>query len=110
MVGLLEPTLRETRLGTAEVRQVFKTPKAGTIAGCIVTDGRVARSGDVQARLSRGGKEVWKGKLASLRRFKDDVSEVKVGTECGIALDRFNDIMVGDIIDFVTVERIAQTM
>jgi len=110
MVGLLEPTLRETKLGSAEVRQVFKTPKAGTIAGCIVTDGRVSRSGDVQARLMRGSAEMWKGRLASLRRFKDDVSEVKVGTECGIGLDRFNDVQVGDIIEFVTVERIAQTV
>ncbi len=110
MAGLLEPTLRETRIGSAEVRQVFKTPKAGTVAGCMVTDGRVSRSGDVQARLMRSGTEIWKGKLSSLRRFKDDVSEVKVGTECGIGLDRFNDIQVGDIIEFVTVERIAQTM
>jgi translation initiation factor IF-2 len=110
MVGLLEPTLRETKLGSAEVRQVFKTPKAGTIAGCIVSEGRVTRAGDVQARLMRGGTEMWKGRLSSLRRFKDDVSEVKVGTECGIGLDRFNDVQVGDIIEFVTVERIAQTM
>jgi translation initiation factor IF-2 len=110
MVGLLEPTLRETKLGSAEVRQVFKTPKAGTIAGCIVLDGRVTRAGDVQARLMRGGAELWKGRLSSLRRFKDDVSEVKMGTECGIGLDRFNDVQVGDIIEFVTVERIAQTM
>jgi translation initiation factor IF-2 len=110
MVGLLEPTLRETKIGTAEVRQIFRTPKAGTIAGCMVTDGRVTRSGDVQARLMRGKDEIWKGRLSSLRRFKDDVSEVKTGTECGIGLDRFNDIEVGDIIEFVTVERVAQTV
>jgi translation initiation factor IF-2 len=110
MVGLLEPTLRETKLGSAEVRQVFRTPKAGTIAGCMVLEGRVTRAGDVQARLMRAGTEIWKGRLSSLRRFKDDVSEVKVGTECGIGLDRFNDLQVGDIIEFVTVERIAQTM
>jgi translation initiation factor IF-2 len=110
MVGLLEPTLRETKLGSAEVRQVFRTPKAGTIAGCMVLEGRVTRAGDVQARLMRGGTEVWKGRLSSLRRFKDDVSEVKMGTECGIGLDRFNDLQVGDIIEVVTVERIAQTM
>jgi translation initiation factor IF-2 len=108
MSGLLEPTLKETRLGIAEVRQIFKSPKAGTIAGCIVSDGRIARSGDAQARLLRDGAVVWQGKLASLRRFKDDVSEVKVGTECGIALDRFNDIKVGDLIEAFTVERIAQ--
>jgi len=108
MSGLLEPTLKETRLGVAEVRQIFKTPKVGTIAGCIVSDGRMARSGDAQARLVRDGAVVWQGKLASLRRFKDDVSEVKSGLECGIALERFNDIKVGDVIEAFTVERIAQ--
>ena len=92
------------------MRQIFKTPKAGTVAGCLVTDGRITRSGDVQARLVRDGSMVWQGKLSSLRRFKDDVSEVKSGTECGISLDRFNDINVGDVIECVTVERIAQTM
>jgi translation initiation factor IF-2 len=108
MSGLLEPTLKETRLGIAEVRAIFKSPKAGTIAGCMVSDGRIARSGDAQARLIRDGATVWQGKIASLRRFKDDVSEVKVGTECGISLDRFNDIKVGDIIEAFSVERIAQ--
>ena len=108
MSGLLEPTFKETRLGVAEVRQIFKTPKVGTIAGCIVSDGRIARSGDAQARLVREGAVIWKGKLASLRRFKDDVSEVKSGMECGIALERFNDIKVGDLIEAFTVERVAQ--
>jgi translation initiation factor IF-2 len=110
MEGLLEPTLQETKVGTAEVRQIFRTPKAGTVAGCIVTDGRIVRTGDVQARLLRNGQEIWKGRLTSLRRFKDDVSEVRAGTECGIGLDRFNDIEVGDIIECVTVERVAQTI
>jgi translation initiation factor IF-2 len=110
MSGLLEPTLKETRTGVAEVRAIFKSPKAGTIAGCMVTDGRIVRSGDTQARLLRGKDVLWKGKIASLRRFKDDVSEVKLGTECGIALDRFNDIEVGDLIEVFSVERIAQTM
>jgi len=110
MVGLLEPTLKETRLGSAEVRQVFKTPKVGTIAGCFVLDGRITRSGDAQARLLRDNVVVWSGKLASLRRFKDDVSEVKAGFECGIALDRFNDVKVGDMIEIFAVERIAQTV
>jgi translation initiation factor IF-2 len=110
MVGLLEPTVKETRLGTAEVRQIFKTPKVGTIAGCLVLDGRIARSGEAQARLLRDNVVVWHGKLASLRRFKDDVSEVKAGLECGIALERFNDVKVGDVIEVFTVERIAQTV
>ena len=108
MSGLLEPTLKETRLGTAEVRQIFKTPKVGNIAGCIVSDGRIARGGDAQARLVRDGSVVWQGKLGSLRRFKDDVSEVKAGMECGITLERFNDVKVGDIIEVFAVERIAQ--
>jgi translation initiation factor IF-2 len=110
MAGLLEPTLKETRIGTAEVRQIFKTPKLGTIAGCLVTAGRVTRSGSTQARLVRDGESVWTGKLASLRRFKDDVSEVTLGTECGIGLDRFSDIKVGDLIEVFSVERIAQTV
>ncbi len=109
MTGLLEPTIREVRLGTAEIRQVFKAPKIGTIAGCMVLEGRITRSGESQARLIRDSVVVWKGKLASLRRFKDDVSEVKAGLECGIGLDRFNDVKVGDIIEVFTLERIAQT-
>jgi translation initiation factor IF-2 len=110
MSGLLEPTLRETRIGVAEVRQVFKAPKIGTIAGCIVASGKVARGSDTQARLLRDNVVVWTGKIAGLRRFKDDVSEVTSGTECGIALDRFNDVKVGDLIEVFTIERIAQTV
>jgi translation initiation factor IF-2 len=110
MTGLLAPTLKETRMGVAEVRQIFSAAKAGTIAGSIVTEGRIARSGDATARLIRGGAVIWTGKISSLRRFKDDVSEVKLGTECGISLDRFNDIHVGDLIEVITVERIAQTV
>jgi translation initiation factor IF-2 len=110
MAGLLEPTLKETRIGTAQVRQIFKTPKVGTVAGCIVADGRITRSGDATARLLRDNVVVWTGKLASLRRFKDDVSEVKSGLECGIALERFNDVKVGDVIEIFSVERIAQTV
>src|SRR6188472_1970836 len=79
MTGLLEPTLREVRLGSAEVRETFKVPKFGTIAGCMVTEGRIARSGDTQARLLRDNVVIYEGKIASLRRFKDDVSEVKAG-------------------------------
>jgi translation initiation factor IF-2 len=110
MAGLLEPTLKETRVGSAEIRQIFKAPKIGTIAGCMVLDGRITRSGEAQARLLRDNVVVWRGKLASLRRFKDDVSEVKSGLECGIGLERFNDIKVGDVIEIFTVEKIAQTV
>ena len=95
------------RLGAAQVRETFKTPKFGTIAGCMVTEGRITRSGDTKARLLRDGAVVHEGKIGSLRRFKDDASEVKSGFECGISLDRFNDIKVGDIIEVFAMERVA---
>jgi translation initiation factor IF-2 len=107
MAGLLEPTFKEVRIGSAAVRDIFKVPKFGTIAGCMVTDGRIARSGDTQARLLRDNVVVFEGKIGSLRRFKDDVSEVKAGFECGIGFDRFNDIKVGDVIEAFVVERVA---
>jgi translation initiation factor IF-2 len=110
MAGLLEPTLKETRIGIAEVRQTFKVPKFGTVAGCMVTDGRITRAGDAHARLIRDHVVVYEGKIGSLRRFKDDVSEVKVGFECGIAFERYNDIKVGDVIEAFVVERVAATV
>jgi translation initiation factor IF-2 len=110
MTGLLEPTLKEQRLGIAEVRNTFKVPKFGTIAGCLVTEGRITRAGESQARLLRDNQVVFEGKIGSLRRFKDDVSEVKTGFECGIGLERFNDVKVGDVIEVFTIERVAATM
>ncbi|HVC18476.1 MAG TPA: translation initiation factor IF-2 [Vicinamibacterales bacterium] len=110
MTGLLEPTLKEVRLGAAEVRDIFKVPKVGVIAGCMVTDGRIGRGGDTHVRLLRDNVVVHEGKIASLRRFKDDVSEVKAGFECGIGLERFNDVKVGDIIEAFAVERVAATV
>ena len=107
MAGLLDPTFKEQRLGSAAVRETFKVPKVGTIAGCLVQDGRITRSGDAQARLLRDNVVVWEGKLASLRRFKDDVAEVKTGFECGIGLQNFNDIKVGDVIEVFAMERVA---
>jgi translation initiation factor IF-2 len=107
MVGLLEPTFREVRVGSAEVRETFRTPKFGTIAGCMVVEGRMARAGEIHARLLRDHVVVHAGKIGSLRRFKDDVSEVKAGTECGISLERFNDIKVGDVIEVYTIEKLA---
>ncbi len=107
MTGLLEPTFKEVRIGSAEVRDTFKTPKFGTIAGCMVLDGRITRAGDTQARLLRDNVLVHEGKIGSLRRFKDDVSEVKSGFECGIGFDKYNDIKVGDIIEAFVVERVA---
>ena len=107
MDGLLEPTFKEARLGIAAVRDLFKVPKFGTIAGCMVTEGRIIRSGDAQARLLRDNVVVHQGKIGSLRRFKDDVSEVRSGFECGIAFDGFNDIRVGDVIECFTLEKVA---
>jgi len=80
------------------------------VAGCIVTDGRITRAGDAQARLLRDNVVVHEGRIGSLRRFKDDVSEVKTGVECGIAFERFNDIKVGDVIEAFTVEQVAATV
>ncbi len=109
MAGLLEPTFKEVRLGIAEVRNTFKVPKYGTIAGCMVTEGRITRAGDTHARLVRDNVVVYEGKIGSLRRFKDDVSEVKSGFECGIGFERFNDIKVGDVIEVFVMERVAVT-
>jgi translation initiation factor IF-2 len=106
MTGLLDPTFKEIRLGVAEVRNVFKVPKFGTIAGCMVTEGRITRSGDAQARLLRDSVVVYEGKIGSLRRFKDDVSEVKAGFECGIGFEKFNDLKLGDVIEVFAMERI----
>jgi translation initiation factor IF-2 len=107
MAGLLDPTFKEVRMGAAQVREIFKVPKFGTIAGCMVTDGSIRRSGDTQARLVRDNVVVYEGKIGSLRRFKDDVSEVKTGFECGIGFDKFNDIKVGDVIEVFAQERVA---
>ena len=109
MAGMLDPTFKEVRIGAAEVREVFKVPKIGAIAGCMVTDGRITRTGETQARLLRDNVVVNEGKIGSLRRFKDDVSEVKAGFECGIGLERYNDIKVGDVIEVFTMERVAAT-
>lgn len=94
MEGLLDPEIKEELLGYVEVREVFKAPKIGTIAGCYVTEGSVRRNADV--RVLRDSVVIFEGKIDSLRRFKDDVSEVKAGTECGIGVVDYNDIKVGD--------------
>ncbi len=110
MAGLLEPTTKETQLGQAEIRQTFKVPKFGTAAGCMVIDGIITRSGDAQARIVRDGVVVHEGRIGSLRRFKDDVSEVKAGLECGLAFERFADIKLGDVVESFTVEKVAATV
>lgn len=110
MAGLLEATTKETSLGQAEIRDTFKVPKFGTAGGCMVTEGVITRSGDAQARLVRDGVVVHEGRIGSLRRFKDDVSEVKNGLECGLAFERFADIKIGDVVQSFTVEKIAATL
>jgi translation initiation factor IF-2 len=108
MEGLLAPTLVEKQIGTAEVRQTFRVSKAGTVAGCMVTQGVARRS--ASARLVRDGAVIWTGKLASLRRFKDDAREVKEGFDCGIGLEGYNDVKEGDILEFVETEEVKQTL
>jgi translation initiation factor IF-2 len=108
MAGLLAPKLVEKELGKAEVRQTFSIPKIGTIAGCLVTDGKIIRNGKV--RLVRDSVQVWEGKLSSLRRFKDDVREVASGYECGIALEGYNDVKERDVIECFEVEEVAATL
>jgi translation initiation factor IF-2 len=106
--GMLSPEKRETIEGAAEVREVFKVSKVGTIAGCYVSDGRIDRKG--HARLVRDGVLVYDGEISSLKRFKDDVKEVRESFECGIGIANFNDIKVGDVIECYSVEEFARTL
>ncbi len=106
--GLLSPIIEERVLGHAEVRETFNAPKIGTIAGCYVTDGVLRRN--ARARLLRDGRIVYESSLGSLRRFKDDVREVKTGYECGTSLDNYNDIKVGDIIEVYEFEEVSATL
>ncbi|BCR04827.1 hypothetical protein DESUT3_18960 [Desulfuromonas versatilis] len=108
MEGLLAPTLREKYLGRVEVRETFQVSKVGTIAGCYVVDGKILRG--AQVRLVRDNVVVWEGKLSSLKRFKDDVREVATGYECGIGLEGYNDIKVGDIIEVFEMESVKTTL
>jgi translation initiation factor IF-2 len=108
MEGLLEPSIRELRLGAAEVRDTFKISKVGTIAGCYVVDGRVNRG--AQVRLLRDNVVIHTGKVSSLKRFKDDASEVKSGLECGIGIAGYNDVKPGDVIEFFTTEKVKETL
>lgn len=106
MEGMLAPEYREKVLGNVEIREVFKIPSIGTIAGCYVTDGKINRNDDI--RIIRDGIVILEGKIASLKRFKDDVKEVNTGYECGIGIERFNDLKVGDIIEAFTMEEIPR--
>ena len=107
MIGMLEAIERERIIGKADVREVFKVPRVGAVAGSMVIDGNIRRN--ARARLIRDSVVSWEGNIISLRRFKDDVSEVREGFECGIGLENFNDIKVGDQIEAYVVEKVAAT-
>ena len=105
MTGLLDPTIKETYMGRAEVKDTFRIPKVGTIAGCQVLDGLIKR--DSEVRLLRDNVVVFTGKISSLKRFKDDASEVRTGMECGIGIHNYNDVKKGDIIEAFLTEKVA---
>jgi translation initiation factor IF-2 len=105
MAGLLEPVIKENYQGRAEIRETFRVPKVGVVAGCYVLDGHIKRDNEV--RVVRDGVQVYKGKIGSLRRFKDDASEVRNGMECGINIANFNDVKKGDVIEAFVTERVA---
>jgi len=106
MEGLLEPTLKERSLGRAEVRKVFTIPKVGAVAGAYVIDGTISRA-SAGVRVIRDNVMIYQGKLASLRRFKDDVREVQQGYECGLSIENFNDVKPGDIVEAYAIDKIA---
>jgi translation initiation factor IF-2 len=108
MVGLMESTYKEHILGSADVREIFQIPKVGTIAGCHVTDGKIDRGQNI--RVVRDGVVLYEGKNSSLRRFKDDVKEVQAGYECGIGIERFNDIKIGDVLECFYLEEIRPSI
>ncbi len=106
--GLLDPDTKEEVVGMIEVREVFKIPKVGNIAGCFVVSGHIKRSHTI--RLLREGKELWKGTVASLKRFKDDAREVRAGSECGISLDGFDDIEIGDSFEAIVLVEVKRKL
>ena len=108
MMGLLAPVFKEVYKGKAEVREIFRISKIGTVAGCYVLDGTLPRSAEV--RVNRDGKIIFTGKFSALKRFKDDVSEVKTGFECGISINGFNDIEKGDILEGFATEQVARVL
>lgn len=108
MEGMLEPEEVEEALGQAEVKELFRASRVGTIAGCQVTDGKVVRGAEV--RLVREGTVVWTGRVGSLRRFKDDVREVEEGLECGVVLEGYQDVKVGDVLEVFETKRIEKTL
>jgi translation initiation factor IF-2 len=108
LTGLLSPEMREEIVGIAEVRDTFRSPKFGLIAGCMVIEGTVFRSKPI--RVLRDNVVIYEGELESLRRFKDDASEVRNGMECGIGVKNYTDVKVGDLIEVFDVNEIARTL
>jgi len=108
MLGLLAPVFKEVYKGKAEVREIFRISKVGTVAGCYVLDGTLPRSAEV--RVNRDGKVIFTGRFSALKRFKDDVSEVKSGFECGISINGFNDLEKGDILEGFATEQVARDL
>ncbi|HEY7017892.1 MAG TPA: EF-Tu/IF-2/RF-3 family GTPase, partial [Gaiellaceae bacterium] len=108
MEGLLEAVEVEEALGQADVKELFRASRVGTIAGCEVTDGKITRTAEV--RLVREGTVVWTGRVGSLRRFKDNVQEVTEGLECGIVLEGYQDVKVGDVIEAFETRQVEQTL
>jgi translation initiation factor IF-2 len=108
MEGMLEPEEVEEALGQAEIKELFRASRIGTIAGCVVTDGKITRT--AQVRLVREGTVVWTGRIGSLRRFKDNVQEVEEGLECGVVLEGYQDVKVGDVLELFETKQVEQTL
>ena len=104
MAGLLDPDLKETIVGSAEVRQLFELSKGMPVAGCMVSSGRIVRG---KVRVRRGKDIIYEGVTQSLRRFQDEVNEVRAGMECGIRIEGFSEFQVGDVIESYTIEKVA---
>ncbi len=107
MAGMLDPVLREIVVGAAEVRKVFELSKGGNVAGCVVASGRIAKG---KVRVMRRKGLIYEGAITTLRRFQDEVSEVRAGMECGIRLESFNEFQPGDMIESYSVEKVKQTL
>ncbi|MFB3140130.1 MAG: translation initiation factor IF-2, partial [Candidatus Acidiferrales bacterium] len=107
-VGLLEPTIKETILGRVEVRETFRIPRVGMVAGCYVLEGKIMRDADV--RVLRDNVVIYQSKVSSLRRFKDDAKEVQAGYECGATVSNFSDVKVGDILEVFAIEKVVAAL
>ncbi len=107
MTGLLEPLLKDVTLGVAEVRKIFELSKGAPVAGCMVTNGRIVKG---KVRIRRRKEIIYEGITQSLRRFQDEVNEVRAGMECGIRIDGFTEFQIGDSIECYTMEKIAQKL